>query len=428
MIDASVSFRSVSASLKTIFSCYSYFENRSIPASKTVSRWLTQVGYYKLTRDKEKAEDWVYIIDNSIQVGKHKSLLILGFRISNLPKMRALTFEDMEPLVLEIHEGVNAEVVNGAIKRASEKTGPPRVICSDEGPDIKPGVSKFVEEHPTTLYIPDTIHKASNLLKSELKDNIRWKRFTELAKESKQKIQLTKFAYLVPPSQRSKCRFMNIDQLVHWGLKMIDFLKREECFSSKQRHLIEEHLGWLWDFEEDIKHFAVLSHILRCAREVVRNDGVHQDTQKDFENFLMGLPLSFEECQFAGKILDFFGEQSAKAKPWEILHGSSEIIESLFGKLKNLSNLDSTKGFSSLVLAAAACVGKTDEKVIAKAMADCRLSHVNEWVEKSIGKTLQSKRRLALKPLNILEQIFDKSNLIQEMGGVLLQETEKIAV
>ena len=142
----------------------------------------------------------------------------------------------------------------------------------------------------------------------------------------------------------------------------------------------------------------------------------------------MGLPLSFEECQFAGKILDFFGEQSAKAKPWEILHGSSEIIESLFGKLKNLSNLDSTKGFSSLVLAAAACVGKTDEKVIAKAMADCRLSHVNEWVEKSIGKTLQSKRRLALKPLNILEQIFDKSNLIQEMGGVLLQETEKIAV
>lgn len=426
IINASSSFRNVSASLETIFSSYPYFENRDIPNPKTVSRWLTQVGCYKLKRKKEIAEDWVYIIDNSIQVGKQKCLLILGFRLSQILEMRSLRFEDMEPLALEVHNEVNADVVDKAISKAAIKTGIPRMICSDEGPDVKPGVLQFVEKHPKTSYIPDTIHKSSNLLKAELKENARWKEFTRLAKETKVKIQLTEIGFLVPPNQRSKCRFMNVDQLVHWALKMLRFLESEECFSSLHRKPIEEHLSWLRDFKEDIKHFGVLSHLLSCARETVRRDGIHNKTQEKFDSFLMDLPLSIVECQFAGKILDFFEEQSSKAKPWEILHGSSEVIESLFGKLKSISKIDSTKGFSHLLLAAAACVGKTDYIVISEALDRCRWNDVEQWVKENIGKTVISKRRLALKPLDVTEEIFSMPNLNVKVDGLFRENSERI--
>lgn len=418
VINASSSFRGVSASLQTIFGSYSYFENRSIPTPKTVSRWLTQVGHYKLTRQKERAGDWVYIIDNSIQVGKQKCMLILGFRMSQLPQMRALSFEDMEPIEMAVYEEINGEVIENALTRASKKTGSPRVICSDEGPDIKPGVLKYIEKHSETLYIPDTIHKVSNFLKSELSNDVRWNKFTTLAKETKQKIQLTELGYLVPPSQRSKSRFMNIDQLIRWALQALAFLKQKRKASFANQALIEEHLGWLRFFEEDIQHFAILSHLMQLTRESVRQEGIHKETEKKLEEVFMGIPLSMEECQFVGNILDFLGEQSSKCKPWEVLQGSSEIIESLFGKLKNLGKLDSTKGFTSLVLAGAACVGKTDIKVIATAINSSHIKDVESWVKENIGQTIQSKRRTALRPIEIGKIISKTKDLGSEVVGL----------
>ena len=61
--------------------------------------WLLRLGYYKLMRDKEKASDWVWIVDHSIQLGNQKCFVILGARLSSLPE-RPLGHEDDEPLAL----------------------------------------------------------------------------------------------------------------------------------------------------------------------------------------------------------------------------------------------------------------------------------------------------------------------------------------
>ena len=425
VIHASSSFRGVSASLQTIFGSYSYFENRSIPTPKTVSRWLTQVGHYKLTRQKKRSGDWVYIIDNSIQVGKQKCMLILGFRMSQLLQMRALTFEDMEPIEMAVYEEINGEIIENAISRASKKTGDPRLICSDEGPDIKPGVLRYIEKHPGTLYIPDTIHKISNFLKAELSNDVRWNNFTTLAKETKQKIQLTELGYLVPPSQRSKSRFMNIDQLIRWAFQTLAFLKQKKKPSFAKQALIEEHLGWLRFFEEDIQHFAILSHLMQLTRESVRQEGIHNKTEETLEKVFMEIPLSVKECQFVGNILDFLGDQSKKCKPWEVLLGSSEIIESLFGKLKDLGKLDSTKGFTSLILAGAACVGKTDIEIISAAINSSHIKDVEGWVRENIGQTIQSKRRIVLRPI-VIREVFSKRNpLGVELVGLFERENQE---
>jgi hypothetical protein len=44
--------------------------------------------------------------------------------------------------------------------------------------------------------------------------------------------------------------------------------------------------------------------------------------------------------------------------------GSSEVIESLFGKLKSLEQDQSKEGFTSLILGDAACVGKADADIV----------------------------------------------------------------
>jgi len=61
--------------------------------------WLLRLGSNKLNRPKDKADDWIYVVDHFIQVDNKKCFVINGIRQSHLSNLdRALTFEDMEPL------------------------------------------------------------------------------------------------------------------------------------------------------------------------------------------------------------------------------------------------------------------------------------------------------------------------------------------
>lgn len=48
----------------------------AVPAWETGRWWILRMGYYKLTRPKEQAEDWVWIVDHTAQLGPQKWLVI----------------------------------------------------------------------------------------------------------------------------------------------------------------------------------------------------------------------------------------------------------------------------------------------------------------------------------------------------------------
>ena len=74
------------------------------------------------------------------------------------------------------------------------------------------------------------------------------------------------------------------------------------------------------------------------------------------------------ELQFADKISSFLLEQSKDMGFGECFIGSTEVLESLFGKIKYMEHEQTAFGFTSLVLAAIATVGLTDDQTIAKAI------------------------------------------------------------
>ena len=62
-------------------------------------------------RPKEQADDWVWIIDHTVQLGVEKCLLILGVRLSDLSSDFILKHEDVEPIALYPVTSSNGEVV-----------------------------------------------------------------------------------------------------------------------------------------------------------------------------------------------------------------------------------------------------------------------------------------------------------------------------
>ena len=87
--------------------------------------------------------------------------------------------------------------------------------------------------------------------------------------------------------------------------------------------------------------------------------------------------------------------ESAKAKLRERLLGSSEVIESIFGRLKRIENAQAKSGFTGLILCVCAMVATTTCEVIHKALETVPNKSVLHWCRHQLGQSLQAKRQQA---------------------------------
>ena len=88
-------------------------------------------------------------------------------------------------------------------------------------------------------------------------------------------------------------------------------------------------------------------------------------------------------------------EEAQKAHPKERLLGSSEVIESVFGKCKRLEQTQAKSGFTGLILTMGAMVATTTREVIHKALETVPTKCVLEWCKKTLGDSLQAQRKKA---------------------------------
>jgi len=63
----------------------------------SVRLWMLRLGLYQLNRPKVRADDWMWIMDHTMQLGERKCLIIVGIRQSAWnAQQRVLGHEDVE--------------------------------------------------------------------------------------------------------------------------------------------------------------------------------------------------------------------------------------------------------------------------------------------------------------------------------------------
>ena len=100
----------------------------------------------------------------------------------------------------------------------------------------------------------------------------------------------------------------------------------------------------------------------------------------------------------ASQLIEFVTAESTKVPRGEWLPGTTEVLESLFGKLKSVEHDQSKSGFTGLVLSLGAMVTRLTPESIAEAMDRVRVSDVRDWCAKKLGRTVQSVRRQLMRP------------------------------
>jgi hypothetical protein len=373
--------------------------------------WLLRIGYYKLMRPKPKANDWVWIVDHTVQLGMEKCLLILGVRLTALlGRDLVLSHEDVEPIALFPVTNSNGEVVFQQLEDTLDKTGVPREILADQGADLNAGIGRFCHQHPHTCSIDDIKHKSAVLLKHTLQHDAHWQAFTQKAAQSKPQIQQTALAFLAPPNQRTKARYMNLEVLIRWGQRALGVLDRlaQRADRGASHETIKAKLGWLSAFRDPLKDWEALLDVAITTECFVRTHGLWRGCEGALANRLNPCAASPRVLQLREQLLAFVKNESLKAQPDERLLGSSEIIESVLGKLKRLEHNQAKSGFTGMILTATAAVSKTTQEVVQKAMETVPTKTVLDWIRTHLGPSVQSKRKIAFSNTNRSEQIWDQ--------------------
>jgi hypothetical protein len=369
------------------------------PDRSTGRLWLLRVGLWGLSRPKTIAGDWAWLVDHSIQVGPCKCLVILGVRLGTLPAGRPLCHEDMELIALVPMRHSNKQAVAACLEQAAARTGVPRAILDDHGADLHGGVAIFGRDHPETVEIYDVKHKAACLLKARLRGDEHWEAYASRLGQAKSALQQTELACLVPPSGRSKSRFMNLAGLVSWGRDLLALVDDPSLLGglgvSAER--VRSRLGWLAGFREPLWRWSGYHEQIGAALEFVRVRGLYVGAGPELAAALPA--ASGAAGGLREELIDFVTRESSKARFGERLPGSTEVLESCFGKLKALESDQSKGGFTGLVLSLGAMVSKRTAETIGEALERCRVRDVWDWCDKMLGRSIQSQRRRAFRAL-----------------------------
>lgn len=382
-----------------------------IPSRAIIRLWVLKFGLYKLKQPKELAKDWSIILDHTIQIGKLKILIVLGLRLSNLPFNRSLTLADVQPLVLLPMENSRGQKIQEVLSNLKIELGTIRQVVADQGSDIKLGVNLYREENKDCDYINDIVHKLAHFLQRELKNDKKWEELSRRASETRTKLLQTEYAHLISPQRRDKARYLNLEELIKWAYRILIAFEGDQL-SLEEYELLFKQFAWVFGLSDAIKDLHQLWQVTSITRDWVRTFGIQTDTAVILSTKLQTLNLNFRAQQFADKIIQFVSGECSKAKPYERLLGSSEIIESLIGLVKHHANTQSRSGFTGSIMIAAALTGKIDEESIFNALTSVRVSDIEKWEKTYFASTIQKKRAKFYRQTPLLE---DEIN-IQENG------------
>lgn len=394
-LNSSVGFRALANIFKTL---QESVINLGTPVYTTIRMWFCKLGLYKLNQSKCKSSKYFHIVDVSIQMGRQKFVVILGVKQQDLLENFSPTLKEVEVLVLRPLESCKGEIIKDLLKEATEKTGIPLGIISDGGSDLKKGTSLFLEEveGEKPVHLNDCSHKLNNFLKHELDEDPIWLGFKKAAGEAVQHLKLSPIGHLSPPRRRIKERMHNSFSTIEWGLLLLSYLKSDEAKKLPEDQLIK--IIWVKEYEPSLIIYKHLMEICKKALDLVHHRGYYRWIAYEFAESMDSNYYANLRCfSFYKRVEAFFAEEGAKIPDGQHYLGSSEILESLFGKFKYLEDHHSNSGLTSLILAVPALTGRIDETIIYDAMNEVSTNDQNEWVVKNMGPTFLSKRRQALR-------------------------------
>ena len=357
----------------------------TIPCYNSIENWVKKCGLhvYETASEALHGTQYAEIVDESMMIGSEKLLLTLGIPAEH--QGRPLNCTDANILGIAVAESWNGEGVENELRKASAKVGHnPRYVISDNASVMKKGVRCAQLNHQH-----DISHSLGMFLERTYKYESDFVEYLKLMSEPKRKYNMKKTAYLLPPTQRTISRFLNLSGWVKWSSKMLEVYhslsadeKRAFSFIPSNASLIDE-----------------LSQVVMCVSRIeyiCKHKGLSKKTvsecRKEIKKHLFSgnaRMIHLGECvtQFLIKEAMLLGEDITAH------NNSSDVLESLFGMYKARKSPNKLNGITPFILFAPLYTKlhnslKNKKFDFKNALEKKRMRHIDVWAKENLSPNL----------------------------------------
>lgn len=380
-----VSFRACRHCLVQLYMLLSL--NSRVPSHVSIRTWACKCGYYRLKKGEKEAispsSPYALIVDESISIGSERLLLVLGVPLEKHTFQAAVSMADVEVLSLKIAKEWKAEAISSVLLEVAQKHKITYIV-SDKGNNLVKsyGANKYI-------HVPDITHVMAKALERIYKKDTFYIEMNAICGGLRRRWYMSKFAPLMPPSQRKKARFHNIFTLAVWAKNIITIYETLEDIPKKE-------LLWMATHVEFIEEMLVLQKVVSQLSELLKVAGFSAKTQQEALKILM-------QCQtertksFKFELQNYFNDlaqsQELNTDLPNILLSCSDVIESAFGKFKYKISPNSIGGMTEFALTIANFGTTFSRQEILNAMESVECQDLKDWKSENEVSSLAMKKR-----------------------------------
>ncbi len=373
------------------------------PSHVTIRNWTLKIGYYALTCPKEKADDWLILLDHSIQTGQEKIFTVLGIREKDFLKLnRPLQRTDLEPLIINPGIKWNGTIVMNEILKLEKEIGKIKYAVGDYGSDLKKGLREA-----GIIHIHDLSHMVSLVIEKIYKNDERYNELKEKMSLMRSNFSQTNLACIIPPKKRKKSEYQSFDKLIKWaedGLNLInntlnDKTKIEDIlkeFSNAPLDKIKEELSWINDYKDLITELSEINKVVKKIEKDMKYSGFSIKTLQNAKEILAELKSPNGKL-LNNNLLIKLEEQFELSGDIEKVLFSSDILESIFGVYKNRASENPMASVTNLILIIAAFTCDLTEDYVKNSIENIKMSSLKKWSDKNVGISTQKQRNALLR-------------------------------
>lgn len=391
---AGISSRQVRKSLECfslVFDC----QTDEIPSHQTVLDWVGKCGL-DLNQSAHSGQslkdiDYSLIMDNSISVGGHDLHVELALPAKH--PGHALTCADVRLLDMKVATKWNACMLQDELLESMHRVGhKPQYVVTDNArlmtrPLSNLGVANHRDlSHTLGVFLEQVYDKDEAFLDFSAKLGMA------------RKYVHTDIAYLMPPKKRTIARFMNLFDIVEWAHKILSI---DYELNSMERLVCEpclKHASLVEELYEIMSVYKTIESILKAR-------GLSESTAEECrlrvrKALWCGTP---RQREIGERIIKYIDTESSLLEGPDAVHNiCSDIIESIFGLLKNRLSPNPNAGFTKQILLIPLHLRLSDYESckgfsVAPLLERSTLTKLNHWRHTTLLESNAKKRSKILK-------------------------------
>lgn len=396
-----IGFRPTETAIKLVFEFLGI--SHKVPSWATIRTWSCRLGVALLQEAVQAADDWIWLVDHSNQIGQHKILQIIGIRASDLPGPgETLPLEKMRVLSVSIKTSWTWKDVREQYLKLAKRVGKPRYVITDGAKELWETVDVLQKPGKEVIVLRDFKHLAANVFEKLIGKGERFLSFRQQWGQTRSAVQQTELSCFTPSAQKEKARFMNLGPTLRWASMVSYHLSHPHSKTRKDitASRMNQKLGWVRGYRDDLRCWTRCQQVLQTSLRLINRHGLSAGTSRKLQEELDRLRVDDSwDCEtstsMANQLVAFVLGEETKLAAGDRAWLSTENLESAFGQFKRLEGQHSKGGFTSLASAMPTVLCRWTSDRVRQLLPTVTTKQLSSWLEQELGSTLGSKRKLA---------------------------------